>query len=56
MGGGGGGGGRKVPAAHNCKTINDNEMKFVGIYRIINLLTWCGLIGIQRHHYVIMTS
>ena len=29
-GGGGGGGGvwRKVPAAYNSKTINDNEMKF----------------------------
>ena len=23
----GGGGGRKVPAAYNSKTINDNEMK-----------------------------
>ena len=26
-GGGGGGGGRKVPAAYNSKTINDNDMK-----------------------------
>ena len=26
--GGGKGGGRKVPAAYNSKTINDNEMKF----------------------------
>ena len=25
-----GGGGRKVPAAYNSKTINDNEMKFGG--------------------------
>ena len=28
---GGGGGGRKVPAAYNSKTINDNEMKFGGV-------------------------
>ena len=27
---GGGGGGRKVPAAYNSKTINDNEIKFGG--------------------------
>ena len=36
----GGGGGRKVPAAHNSKTINNNEMKFGGIvenYKLINL-------------------
>ena len=30
-GGGGGGEGRKVPTAYNSKTINDNEMKFVGV-------------------------
>ena len=29
-GGRGGGGGRKVPAACNSKTVNDNEMKFGG--------------------------
>ena len=32
-GGGGGGGGRKVPAAYNSKTINDNEMKFAGVVK-----------------------
>ena len=32
-GGGGGGGGRKVPAAYNSKTINDNEMKFGGVVK-----------------------
>ena len=31
--GGGGGGGRKVPAAYNSKTINDNEMKFGGVVK-----------------------
>ena len=30
---GGGGGGRKVPAAYNSKTINDNEMKLDGVVR-----------------------
>ena len=30
---GGGGGGRKVPAACNSKTINDNEMKFGGVVK-----------------------
>ena len=30
---GGGGGGRKVPAAYNSKTINDNEMKFAGVVK-----------------------
>ena len=33
--------GRKVPAAHNSKTINDNEMKFGGIvesHKLINLV------------------
>ena len=29
----GGGGGRKVPAAYNSKTINDNEMKFGGVVK-----------------------
>ena len=29
----GGGGGRKVPAAYNSKTINDNEMKFAGVVK-----------------------
>ena len=35
MGGGGGGGrgGRKVPAAYNSKTINDNEMKLGGVVK-----------------------
>ena len=28
-----GGGGRKVPAAYNSKTINDNEMKFGGLVK-----------------------
>ena len=32
-GGGGGGGGRKVPAACNSKTINDNEMKAGGVVK-----------------------
>ena len=32
-GGGRGGGGRKVPAAYNSKTINDNEMKFGGVVK-----------------------
>ena len=31
--GGGRGGGRKVPAACNSKTINDNEMKFGGVVK-----------------------
>ena len=34
------GGGQKVPASHNSKTINDNEMKFVGVlenHKLINL-------------------
>ena len=30
---GGGGGGRKVPAACNSKTINDNEMKLGGVVK-----------------------
>ena len=30
-GGGGGGGGRKVPAAHNSKTIHGIERKFGGV-------------------------
>ena len=30
---GGGGGGRKVPAAYNSKTINDNEMKLGGVVK-----------------------
>ena len=30
---GGGGGGRKVPAAYNSKTINDDEMKFCGVVK-----------------------
>ena len=30
---GGGEGGRKVPAACNSKTINDNEMKFGGVVK-----------------------
>ena len=37
----GGGGGRKVPAAHNSKTFNDNRMKFGGVvenYKLINLV------------------
>ena len=29
----GGGGGRKVPAACNSKTINDNGMKFGGVVK-----------------------
>ena len=33
VGVGGGGGGRKVPAAYNSKTINDNEMKFGGVVK-----------------------
>ena len=31
--GGEGEGGRKVPAAYNSKTINDKEMKFVGVVK-----------------------
>ena len=31
--GGGGGGRRKVPAAYNSKTINDNEMKLGGVVK-----------------------
>ena len=27
------GGGRKVPAAYNSKTINDNAMKFAGVVK-----------------------
>ena len=30
---GGGGCGRKVPAAYNSKTINDNEMKLGGVVK-----------------------
>ena len=33
LGGGGGGGGRKVSAACNSKTINDNEIKFGGVVK-----------------------
>ena len=33
LGGGGGGGGRKVPAAYNSKTINDNEMNLGGVVK-----------------------
>ena len=39
--GGGGAGGRKVPAARNSKTINDNGMKFGGVidnHKLINLV------------------
>ena len=38
---GGRGGGRKVPAAHNSKTINENGMKFgrvVENHKVINLV------------------
>ena len=37
----GGGGGRKVPAAHNSKTIDGIEMKFGGVvenHKLINLV------------------
>ena len=33
LGVGGGGCGRKVPAAYNSKTINDNEMKLGGVVK-----------------------
>ena len=33
LGGGGGGSERKVPAADNSKTINDNEMKLGGVVK-----------------------
>ena len=33
LGGGGERGGREVPAAHNSKTINDNEMKLGGVVK-----------------------
>ena len=33
LGGGEGEGGRKVPAAYNSKTINDNEMKLDGVVK-----------------------
>ena len=34
LGGGGGWVGRKVPAAYNSKTINENEMQFGGVIKI----------------------
>ena len=34
VGGTGGGAGRKVPAAYNSKTINENEMQFGGVIKI----------------------
>ena len=37
----GGGGGRKLPAAHNSKTINDNGIKFGGVvenHKLINFI------------------
>ena len=37
-----GGGGKKVPASHNSKTINANEMKFGGVvenHKLINLVS-----------------
>ena len=42
MGGGGGGGGRKVPAAYNSKTINDNGMKFSGVVKdqLVKRFNW----------------
>ena len=33
LAGGGGGGARKVPAAYNSKTVNDNEMKLGGVVK-----------------------
>ena len=41
MTGGGGGGGRKVPAAHNSKTIYGIETKFCEVvenHKLINLV------------------
>ena len=41
LGGRGGGGRRKVPVAHNSKTIDDNGMKFGGVvesHKLINLV------------------
>ena len=41
LGGVGPGGGRKVPAAHNSKTIHDIEMKFVTVvqnHKLVNLV------------------
>ena len=38
---GGGGGKRKVPAAHNSNTLDDNEFEFGGVvenHKLINLV------------------
>ena len=42
LGWGGGGGGRKVPAAYNSKTINDNGMKFSGVVKdqLVKRFNW----------------
>ena len=60
MAGPGGGGGerrRKVPAAHNSKTINDNGIKFAGVvenHQLINLVSFnCHMTSPLRHSDVI---
>ena len=46
-----------MPAAHNCKTINDNEMKLGRIvenHKLINLVSFnCHMTSSLRHNDVI---
>ena len=50
--------GRKVPAAHNSKTINDNGMKFGGVvenHKLINLVQFNWLIRSSLRHNDVIT-
>ena len=58
LGGEGGGGWRKVPAAYNSKTINDNEVKFGGVvkdHELINSLLVNWRMTSSLHHNDIIT-
>ena len=53
-----GGGGRKVPLAHNSKTINDDEMKFGGVVEIhefINLVRFNWIMTSSIRHDDVIT-
>ena len=55
---GGEGGGRKVPAAYNSKTINDNEIKFGEVVKdhlVINLVWFNWRMTSSLHHNDVIT-
>ena len=58
FGGGKGREGRKVPAAYNSKTINDNEMKFGGVvkgHQLISLVWFNLRMTSSLHHNDVIT-